>query len=169
MLDKARAAKNSATFRALWNGGDPHQRNDTSRADFDLILLLLYWTGDSASNDCSAQVERLFRASGRNRRALYKISTVKGRYTKLQVSIYNARCKQYGVILPERGPDPAPPSPSPGPGGPTPESERQAEKHQRTSGYQVIRYVYEWMSDILTRRSAMPSSTHQYRASRTGR
>ncbi|MGH2505794.1 MAG: hypothetical protein ACRDHZ_00005, partial [Ktedonobacteraceae bacterium] len=67
-LKKARAAKNAAIFVQLWEGSDPSHRTkadgspDISAADFDLILMLLYWTNDDA-----AQTARLFQASGRYR------------------------------------------------------------------------------------------------------
>lgn len=94
VLDKARAAKNATTFIDLWYGGDPKGRNDLNAADWDLILLLLYWTGDNSSHDTSHQVERLFQASHRYRREKTDRPTAKsGRYTYLQMSIYNARCR----------------------------------------------------------------------------
>ncbi len=68
VLVKAREARNGQTFLELWEGRDPKHRKkpsgqpDESAADFDLALMLLYWTNDNAE-----QAERLFRASGRYR------------------------------------------------------------------------------------------------------
>ncbi len=146
VLDKARSARNAATFIDLWHGGDPKGHNDTHIADFDLILLLLYWTGDSPNHDTSRQVERLFHASHRYRPDKTDRPTAKsGRYSYLQMSIYNARCNRYGVPLALPAPDDNPPEP--GGGKPTSKGERQAEEPKTRSHrtYQVIRYAYDWM------------------------
>ncbi len=147
VLDKARSARNAATFVDLWYGGDPKGRNDSHAADWDLILLLLYWTSDSPNHDTSRQVERIFQASHRYRPGKTDRPTAKsGRYTYLQMSIYNARCKRYGVPL--ALPDPEDPQPpQPGGGQPIPKGKRQAEepKTRSRSSYQVIRYAYDWM------------------------
>ena len=65
VLEKAYKAKNTANFKrhfegdySLWEGkGAKHKSH--SEADFELVLLLLYWT-----NNDTAQVDRLFRQSG---------------------------------------------------------------------------------------------------------
>jgi putative DNA primase/helicase len=65
VLEKAYNAKNRANFKrhyegdySLWEGkGAKHKSH--SEADFELVLLLLYWT-----NNDTSQVDRLFRQSG---------------------------------------------------------------------------------------------------------
>jgi len=65
VLTKALAAKNGANFRRYYHGdtslweGDGARHTSQSEADFTLVLLLLYWTNNDAS-----QVDRLFRQSG---------------------------------------------------------------------------------------------------------
>ena len=58
IIQKAMEAKNSAVFTRLWNG-DTAGYATKSEADFELILLLLYWTDDD-----TARTDRLFRQSG---------------------------------------------------------------------------------------------------------
>jgi len=121
VLAKARAARNGATFQALWEGGDPQRRNDHSRADFDLILMLLYWTNDHAE-----QAERLFRASGRYRPEKTDRKATRSGQSYLQHTIENALQKRHTARrapsrtharpiqtahVPEK-PDPKPPTPS---------------------------------------------------------
>lgn len=86
VLQKARAAKNGATFDLLWQGGDPRDRRkangspDQSAGDFDLALMLCYWT-----NEDREQIARLFRASRRYRQekgAAYLERTIEKAITK---------------------------------------------------------------------------------------
>ncbi len=58
LTEKARHAKNGATFTALWNG-DTSAYPSHSEADQALANLLVFWCGGDA-----ARVDRLFRASG---------------------------------------------------------------------------------------------------------
>jgi putative DNA primase/helicase len=88
VLRRARQARNGATFEVLWNGGDPKGRNDKSEADFDLVLLLLYWT-----NDDEAQTARLYRQSGRYDEKTDRSTTSEGA-TYLDLTIYNALRKR---------------------------------------------------------------------------
>jgi putative DNA primase/helicase len=81
---RARAARNAQSFMELWAGGDPRGRGDKSKADMDLILLLLYW-----SNNDADQTERLYKASLRCDEKTERKTTATGR-TYLQMSIYNA-------------------------------------------------------------------------------
>jgi primase-polymerase (primpol)-like protein len=88
VLRRARQARNGATFETLWNGDDPKGRNDKSEADFDLVLLLLYWT-----NDDEAQTARLYRQSGRYDEKTDR-PTTHGGATYLDLTIYNALRKR---------------------------------------------------------------------------
>jgi primase-polymerase (primpol)-like protein len=65
VLHKAYHAKNTANFKrhyegdySLWEGAGAKHKSH-SEADFELVLLLLYWTNKDAT-----QVDRLFRMSG---------------------------------------------------------------------------------------------------------
>ncbi|MBE3560595.1 MAG: hypothetical protein IMW89_15455 [Ktedonobacteraceae bacterium] len=149
VLERARSARNRETFWTLWNGGEPQTRRrrdqSLSAGDFALILLLLYWTGDSATNDCSAQVERLFKASRRYRPEQHEKISARRCYTNLQLSIYQARCKRYGVIEPSRQPEPEPPPAQPGGRQRQPARQAPVEESKRRR-YEVINYLYEWMS-----------------------
>jgi putative DNA primase/helicase len=65
VLEKAYHAKNGQNFKrhfegdySLWEGAGARHKSH-SNADFELVLLLLYWT-----NNDTAQVDRLFRQSG---------------------------------------------------------------------------------------------------------
>lgn len=88
VLRRARQARNGATFEALWTGGDPKGRNNKSDADFDLVLLLLYWT-----NDDEVQTARLYRQSGRYDEKTDRPTTRRGA-TYLDLTIYNALRKR---------------------------------------------------------------------------
>jgi hypothetical protein len=59
VVEKAMAAKNGASFAALWAGDTGAYDHDDSRADMALVGLLAFWTGCDA-----AQIDRLFRGSG---------------------------------------------------------------------------------------------------------
>jgi putative DNA primase/helicase len=61
LLDKAMAARNGATFRALWNG-DTAGYASQSEAELALCHLLAFWTGRNA-----ARMDHLFRRSGLHR------------------------------------------------------------------------------------------------------
>jgi putative DNA primase/helicase len=84
VLEKAMRARNGSTFKLLWDGGDPRGRNNKSDADFDLVLLLLYWTNDDVE-----QTARLFRRSARHD-AKTDRSTTRAGHTYLELTIYNA-------------------------------------------------------------------------------
>lgn len=60
LLAKARAARNGKTFDEIWGGSDAHHGGDTSKADMSLLVRLAFWTRKDA-----AQIDRMFRASGR--------------------------------------------------------------------------------------------------------
>src|SRR3989440_7086878 len=86
VLEKARSARNSTRFQALWSGDISGYRSK-SEADFTLVLYLLYWT-----NDDLAQTRRLFQQSG-----LYdpeKTDRMTGEHSYLDVTIYNALRKR---------------------------------------------------------------------------
>jgi len=59
LLVKASAARNGATFAALWAGDTSAYDGDESAADLALSNLLAFWTGRDA-----VQMDRLFRQSG---------------------------------------------------------------------------------------------------------
>jgi putative DNA primase/helicase len=88
VLRRARQARNGVIFEALWNGDDPKRRNNKSEADFDLVLLLLYWT-----NDDEAQTARLFCQSRRYDEKTDR-PTTRGGATYLELTIYNALRKR---------------------------------------------------------------------------
>jgi primase-polymerase (primpol)-like protein len=94
ILAAARSAANGQTFSELWAGRDPKRRNDESQADFDLVLMLLYWAGDDP-----ARVERIFQTSPRYLQRQGKMDrlTAKKQYTYLQLTIYNALRKRQRV------------------------------------------------------------------------
>jgi len=92
VLRRAKQARNGATFEALWNGGDLKGRNNISEADFDLVLLLLYWT-----NDDEAQTARLYHQSRRYDEKTDR-PTTRGGATYLDLTIYNA-LKKRGRLL----------------------------------------------------------------------
>jgi putative DNA primase/helicase len=48
LLDRARAAKNGATFERLWAGDTSGYDGDDSRADLALCSMLAFWTGRDA-------------------------------------------------------------------------------------------------------------------------
>jgi len=112
VLLRARAARNAPIFHELWSGGDPKHRTkrdgqpDESAADFDLVLMLLYWTGDDPE-----QTERLFRASARYRAE--KTDARRGKLTYLQKTIHNALARRHTVRQPPRKPEPEPPTTPP--------------------------------------------------------
>jgi primase-polymerase (primpol)-like protein len=59
LLERARAAKNGATFERLWAGDTSGHDGDDSRTDAALCSMLAYWTGRDPD-----RIDRLFRASG---------------------------------------------------------------------------------------------------------
>jgi putative DNA primase/helicase len=86
VVDKARSARNGASFAALWQGNISGYKSK-SEADFTLVLRLLYWTHDDI-----AQTKRLFQQSG-----LYdpeKTDRLTGKHSYLDVTIYNAMKKR---------------------------------------------------------------------------
>jgi hypothetical protein len=58
LLERARGAKNGATFDALWRGDTSGHDGDHSKADFTLCSLLAFWTGPDP-----ARIDGLFRQS----------------------------------------------------------------------------------------------------------
>jgi hypothetical protein len=140
------AARNGQTFMELWAGRDPKGRNDPSKADFDLVLQLLYWT-----NDDEAQTERLYRASGRYNEKTDRRTTRSGK-TYLQMTIYNAMKKRHQTRAPRRStpasnfinkasslPPDDDPEPPAGPGRPGPGQRRPAHQDQRIQPIQKAR------------------------------
>lgn len=63
LLAKARSARNATRFEALW-AGEATSAASPSEGDLALLLLLRYWGGPGTDD---AQLDRLFRASGRMR------------------------------------------------------------------------------------------------------
>lgn len=132
ILARARAAANGQNFKILWEGGDPKGRNDESKADFDLVLMLLYWSGDDAG-----RVERLFRASPRYQERQEKMEriTAKKQYTYLQLNIYNAIQKRHRTSWRQ------PPVATPQPAAPL-----KARRPDPTPVHQAqrIRHAHQW-------------------------
>lgn len=63
LLHRAQTARNGARFQALWDG-ELAGCETPSEADFQLVLLLLYWGGAALSDD---RLSGLLRQSGRHR------------------------------------------------------------------------------------------------------
>ncbi|MGH2478722.1 MAG: hypothetical protein ACRDHW_03600, partial [Ktedonobacteraceae bacterium] len=129
-LLKARSARNGADFQTLWQGGDPRSRTkadgspDTSAADFDLILILLYWT-----NDHREQTAHLFRASERYRSEKGAGRSAGQAVSYLERTIDKALTRrQYGKT---RKPKPEKPPEGPGAGPRQPAVERQPAHQDR--------------------------------------
>jgi putative DNA primase/helicase len=59
LIERARQARNGATFSALWNGDTSAHGGDDSAADLALCNLLAFWT-----NGDTSRIDRLFRQSG---------------------------------------------------------------------------------------------------------
>lgn len=59
LLDRARQARNGATFDRLWRGDTSGNHDDDSSADLALCNLLAFWCGNDP-----ARIDRLFRQSG---------------------------------------------------------------------------------------------------------
>lgn len=146
VLAKARAARNGQTFIDLWEGRDPKNRKkpsgqpDESAADFDLALMLLYWT-----NDHPDQSERLFRASRRYRDdKTDRIANRRGQ-SYIQHTIDNAlqkrgKARRATSSKPPEQPDPEPPStPPPGAGqrGPARQDRRIMHAHHWTRAHET--------------------------------
>ncbi len=161
VLMKARSAKNGHVFRELWDGGNPHRRitrdgrPDSSAADFDLVLMLLYWTGDNETNDTSNQVERLFRASGRYDEKTDRITAHK-RYTYLQMTIYNARQKRYKATWRTPPTSPAKPTPEQEPPEPPITPQPSGTKRAPARRDRRITHAHRW-----TRASETPEQRQQ--------
>ena len=63
LLARAMSARSGATFRRLWEA-DPTAAPSASEGDLRLLLMLLYWGGQTMDAD---RLDRLFRRSGRMR------------------------------------------------------------------------------------------------------
>mgnify|MGYP003375701289 CR=1 FL=1 len=85
LLEKARNAKNGASFEALWSGDTSRQGGDHSSADMALLNLLAFWTNKDA-----ARMDRLFRQSGLTRPKWDVIHDPSGQRTYGQISIDKA-------------------------------------------------------------------------------
>jgi putative DNA primase/helicase len=152
ILARARAARNGQNFMQLWSGGDPRGRNDKSKADFDLVLQLLYWTNDNAS-----QTERLYRASGRYDEKTDRKTTRSGR-SYLQMTIYNALRKRHQVRAPrhqKRDPEPpttpSPERPSTGQRGPARQDLRLPHAHHWTRANETEEERQQKLQDLARR------------------
>ncbi|MGH2478032.1 MAG: hypothetical protein ACRDHW_00025 [Ktedonobacteraceae bacterium] len=156
-LQKARAARNTSTFEQLWQGGDPRQRvkangtPDTSAADFDLILMLLYWTNDDAE-----QTARLFRASLR-----YRPGKSGGRLSYLDRTIQKAIERRHYKVRASRKPEP--PDDDPGPGGgqkqPAHQDRRITHAHHWTRASETAEQRQQLLTDT-AQRIADQARTH---------
>lgn len=98
VLERAMNANNGLLFRELWRGtweGNPRYsvngKPDDTKADWQLIKYLLYWTKDD-----EYQTDKLFRRSALMRDK-WDDSTNSGGsgYTYGEITIYNARQKKY--------------------------------------------------------------------------
>jgi len=131
ILARARAARNGADFQLLWQGGDPRDRRkangtpDVSAADFDLVLILLYWTNDNA-----AQTARLFRASARYREEKGASKSAGQRLSYLDRTIEKAITRRHYKTRASRQPQ-KPEPPEPGPGGGPREKKQPAHQDRR--------------------------------------
>lgn len=99
-LERARNARNGATFARLWAGDVSLYGGDDSRADYHLCRLLAFWTDKDPE-----RIDRLFRQSG-----LYRPKWERADYRQRTIAKAIADCPE--VYQPRR--EAAPPQPAPG-------------------------------------------------------
>ena len=91
LLSKARNAKNSAAFDALWAGNLSAHKDDHSAADLALLNMLAFWTGSDP-----ARMDRLFIQSGLMRPKWDEIHdpATKQTYGEMSIGKAIAGCKE---------------------------------------------------------------------------
>ncbi len=94
LLNRARTAKNGATFRRLYDEL-PASGSSQHEDDFRLCLLLLYWTQNEQGIPDLSWADRLFRHSTRFADRWQKWDRRLGQYTYGEVTLYKAWSNRY--------------------------------------------------------------------------